>query len=136
MFTIQWDVDSLDYKDLSVEDIKKSVIPKVQNGSIVLFHTDTLCTAKALPSIIKELKEKGYELVTVSELIYKENYIIDHSGKQSKAPEITTEAKTTAPETVTQAPETTKAKETTTQVPTTRVQESTTALPEKPTKKK
>lgn len=162
MFTIQWDVDSLDYKDLSVEDIKKRVIPKVQNGSIVLFHTDTLCTAKALPSIIKELKEKGYELVTVSELIYKENYIIDHSGKQSKAPEITTEAKTTAPETVTQAPETTKAKEkttkapettkaketttkapettkakdTTTQVPTTRVQESTTALPEKPTKKK
>lgn len=99
MFAIQWDVDSLDYKDLSAEDIKKRVVPKVQNGSIVLFHTDTLSTAKALPSIIKELQEKGYELVTVGELIYKENYSIDHTGKQSKVTAPTTAPPTTAEQT-------------------------------------
>ena len=59
LYTIQWDVDSLDWKDLSAKDIENRVVKKVKNGSIVLFHNQGLNTAKALPNIIKTLKNKG-----------------------------------------------------------------------------
>ncbi len=81
-YTIQWDVDSLDWKNLSSEDITTRVLKGVKNGSIVLFHNNGLYTAKALPSIIKALKAQGYEFVTVGELIYRENFSIDTNGRQ------------------------------------------------------
>ena len=55
----------------------------LRNGSIILFHNDAEYTPEALGPIIKGLKEKGYELVPVSELIYKDNYSIDHTGRQN-----------------------------------------------------
>ena len=45
-------------------------------------HNGAKYTAEALDTLIKKLKEKGYQLVPVSELIYKENYHMDASGKQ------------------------------------------------------
>ena len=83
-FTIQWDVDSLDWKDLDTQAICARIMSKVNNGSIILLHNDTKYTKDALPKIIKGLKEKGYTLVPVSELIYKENYKIDYQGRQHK----------------------------------------------------
>lgn len=82
LYTIQWDVDSLDWKDLSEKDIVKRVIGKVQNGSIVLFHNQGLHTAEALPIIISELKSRGYEFVPIGELIYKTNYKMRADGTQ------------------------------------------------------
>jgi polysaccharide deacetylase family sporulation protein PdaB len=82
MYTIQWDVDSLDWKDLTTESICDRVMGKVKNGSIILMHNDTKYTAQALPVLIKELKQKGYTLVPVSELIYKYNYGIHVEGRQ------------------------------------------------------
>lgn len=83
MYTIQWDVDSLDWKDNATPDsIAKRVISKVKNGSIVLFHNDADHTPAALPTILKTLKEQGYEFVFIEELIYKDNYTIDHAGMQ------------------------------------------------------
>lgn len=79
---IQWDCDSLDWKDLSADEICSRILPKVKCGSILLFHTDKENTHSALPSIIKSLKAEGYEFVTVSNLIYKENYDIDANGEQ------------------------------------------------------
>lgn len=79
---IQWDVDSLDYKDYGTDAIVKRVLSGVKNGSIVLFHNNATYTAKALPVIIEKLQEEGYQIVPVSELIYKENYYIDHTGMQ------------------------------------------------------
>ncbi len=85
MFTIQWDVDSLDWKDNATpESIIKRVTSKVQEGSIVLFHNDADHTPAALPSILKTLKDDGYEFVFIEDLIMKENYTIDHTGKQCK----------------------------------------------------
>ncbi len=85
MYTIQWDVDSLDWKDNATADsIYKRVTSKVQNGSIVLFHNDAEHTPEALPRILETLKADGYEFVFIDELIMKENYTIDHSGKQCK----------------------------------------------------
>lgn len=84
-YTIQWDVDSLDWKPgITPEQIQSRVLKKVNNGSIILFHNDTPHTAKLLTSIIEALKNKGFELVPVSELIMKENYEINVEGRQRK----------------------------------------------------
>ncbi|MBE6750036.1 MAG: deacetylase [Ruminococcaceae bacterium] len=85
MFTIQWDVDSLDWKDNATpESICKRVTSKVKNGSIVLFHNDADHTPEALPNILKTLKDEGYEFVFISDLILKDNYEIKHDGTQCK----------------------------------------------------
>lgn len=82
LYTIQWDVDSLDWKDLSAEQIKNRVLSRVKNGSIVLFHNQGLHTHEALESIIIGLKEKGYEIVPIGQLIYRENYKMSADGGQ------------------------------------------------------
>ena len=82
LYTIQWDVDSLDWKDLSANSISERVISRVKNGSIVLFHNQGKHTAEALPTIITKLKAKGYEFVSVGSLIYKENYKMGPDGSQ------------------------------------------------------
>lgn len=84
LYTIQWSIDSLDWKDLSKTEIENRVIKRAQNGSIVLFHNQGKNTAKALPTIIKTLKEQGFTFVKISELIYKDGYHIDINGKQIK----------------------------------------------------
>ena len=74
--------DSLDWKGLTAEEIVKRVTEKVKNGSIILLHNGAENTAKAMPTLLCELKNAGYEFVTVSDLIYKDNYYIDHTGMQ------------------------------------------------------
>ena len=83
-YTIQWDVDSLDWKDLSASEITKRVNERVKPGSIVLFHNAALHTPEALPHILDKLQSDGYTFVPISELIYTENYTIDQTGKQCK----------------------------------------------------
>lgn len=82
MFTIQWNIDSLDWKNLSAEDITKRVTNRIAPGSIILFHNGAKNTPEALPQILEKLTAAGYKFVKCSDLIYKENYTIDHSGKQ------------------------------------------------------
>lgn len=84
-YTIQWDTDSLDWKDLSATDIAMRVINKVQSGSIILMHNNGLHTAEAVPIILETLKTKGYTFVPIGELIYRENYVIDGTGRQKQA---------------------------------------------------
>lgn len=82
MKVIQWDVDSVDWKKPSADQIKKKVLKNVKSGSILLFHNDLENTTEALPDILKDLKSQGYEPVTVKELIYPDNYTIDANGRQ------------------------------------------------------
>ena len=82
IYPIQWDVDSLDWKNLSATEIAMRVINGAKNGSIILCHNNGLHTAEALPLIFSTLKNRGYEFVPISELIYKENYTLDHNGRQ------------------------------------------------------
>lgn len=85
MYTIQWDCDSLDWKDNATpQSICDRVVKKVKNGSIVLFHNDADHTPEALPTILKCLKEEGYEFVFINDLILKDNYEIKHDGTQCK----------------------------------------------------
>lgn len=83
MYCIQWDVDSLDWKDLSAADITQRVTSKLQNGSIVLLHNGAKNTPAALPSIIEGIRAQGYELVPISELVPEGEYTTDHEGRMS-----------------------------------------------------
>lgn len=85
-YTIQWDVDSLDWKELSADEISSRVCRKVKPGSICLFHNAALHTPEALPTIIENLQKDGYKIVPVSEIILKDNYTIDNAGMQIPAP--------------------------------------------------
>ena len=82
MEPIQWDVDSLDWKDLSAADITKRVTSKVCPGSIVLFHNAAKYTPEALPGIIEALLQDGYTFVPISQIILSGEYTIDHTGRQ------------------------------------------------------
>ena len=62
----------------------KKVIENTEPGSILLFHSSAKYTPENLPKIIETLENKGYKFVTVGDLIYKDNYKIDQSGKQVK----------------------------------------------------
>lgn len=83
-YPIQWDVDSLDWKNYGVDNIVKTVLnhKNLKNGSIILMHNGAKYTADALESVIKGLKEKGYEIVPISELIIRDNYTINTEGRQ------------------------------------------------------
>lgn len=85
MLPIQWDVDSLDWKDLSASEITKRVLSRVRPGSIVLFHNAAKHTPEALPGIIESLLKDGYTIVPISEILLKDDYTIDHTGKQIPA---------------------------------------------------
>ena len=83
-YTIQWDVDSLDWKDYGADDIVDKVVnhKHLGNGSIILCHNGAKYTAEALDAMLNGLKEKGYTIVPVSELILRENYHMDAQGRQ------------------------------------------------------
>lgn len=83
-YAIQWDVDSLDWKDYGVDSIIKTVTEHkhLGNGSIILCHNGAKYTAQALDTMITTLKDKGFTFVPLSELIIKDNYTMDHEGRQ------------------------------------------------------
>jgi len=85
-YTIQWSVDSLDWRDLSAEAIYDRVVGNIHPGAIVLFHNNATNTPAALPRIIEALQAQGYEIVPISEIIYREGYYIDHRGFQIRRP--------------------------------------------------
>ena len=81
--TIQWSIDSLDWKNLSPEEITDRIKNRAHNGAIILLHNDALHTPEALPQIIEFFQEQDYEIVPISQLLYHQNYTIDpHSGAQ------------------------------------------------------
>lgn len=85
---VQWDVDSLDWKDYGSKSIINTVCnhKHLGNGSIILMHNGAKYTPESLDTIIKTLKDKGYEFVTMSELLiqgeYQKDYSCDHEGRQ------------------------------------------------------
>lgn len=79
---IQWDIDSVDWKEMGLEKEYNKVVLNVKSGSIILFHNDGKYTPLNLDRLIPELKSQGYNFVKVGDLIYKENYEIDNQGNQ------------------------------------------------------
>lgn len=85
-YPVQWSIDSLDWKNYGVDEMTDRVVNSgaLENGAIVLMHNGTMYTAIALQGIIDGLENKGYDFVPVSELILRQNYTIDHAGRQLK----------------------------------------------------
>ncbi len=83
-YPIQWDVDSLDWKDYGTDSIINMVTQNehLGNGSIILCHNGAKYTVEALDTLIQTLKDAGYQFVPLSELIYRDNYHMDHEGRQ------------------------------------------------------
>ncbi|MEW6663277.1 MAG: polysaccharide deacetylase family protein [Bacillota bacterium] len=79
---IQWDVDSLDWKDITAEQIYNRVIRQVKPGSIVLFHNNAKNTPKAISPILEKLKAGGYQIVPVSDILLKGDTYVDANGIQ------------------------------------------------------
>lgn len=84
MKVIQWDVDTLDYTGKTPDEMCERIRKNIRNGSIILMHNDTEHTAKGLQQIIDEIKNLGYEIVPLEELIYFDNYEMNHEGRQIK----------------------------------------------------
>lgn len=66
---IMWSVDSLDWKSRNAAAVNDVVMSNVAPGSIVLLHDIHSTTADALPQLLTSLKEQGYQMVTVSQLL-------------------------------------------------------------------
>ena len=83
-FTSVSNRDSLDWKDYGVDSIISTVCQHkaLGNGSIILCHNGAKYTAQALDTMITDLKEQGYTFVPLSELIYKDGYHLDVTGRQ------------------------------------------------------
>ncbi len=74
--------DSMDWKGLSAGEIIQRVLNQIDSGKIVLFHNNGENTAAALETILPKLKEEGYTIVPIGELVLKDNYYVDYAGKQ------------------------------------------------------
>ncbi len=81
-FPIQWDCDSIDWKGLTEDEIISRITGKAQNGSITLLHSGAKNTAKALPRLIDELENNGFEIATVGSMIFRDNFGVDVTGRQ------------------------------------------------------
>lgn len=72
---VNWDVDSADWRQLGAEKVFRNVTRSVRPGSVVLMHAgggrgqNLSGTVKALPDIIDWLRARGFEPVTLTELL-------------------------------------------------------------------
>ena len=82
MTTIQWNVDSLDWKGLSGGEIANRIVNRATSGSIILCHNNSDHILEALPMVILGLKNKGYTFVTMDKIVLSGETYIDNNGVQ------------------------------------------------------
>lgn len=81
MYCVQWDVDSLDWKNPTPQQMVDRIKSKIQCGSIVLLHNGAENTPEALPLIIEAIKSEGYKIVPISQILLSGEYTTDHEGR-------------------------------------------------------
>ncbi len=74
-----WTVDVYGAEVINAQEVAKMVLERVRPGSVVLMHNGKANTLQSLPAILRELKQRGYTLVTMKTL---ENRL--QSAKQSE----------------------------------------------------
>lgn len=79
---VQWNVDSLDWKNLGTQNMISQCTKAVNPGDIVLFHNDSKYILEALPIILEYYTQAGYRIIPISELLLEGETWIDHTGKQ------------------------------------------------------
>ena len=97
---IFWSIDTEDWRSRDAEKTKQIVLSQVKDGDIVLMHALYLSTAEACKAIIPELTARGYQLVTVSEMIrFRGQDVAGGNGVQYKHfPPVATETQATSTE--------------------------------------
>jgi peptidoglycan/xylan/chitin deacetylase (PgdA/CDA1 family)/spore germination protein YaaH len=68
---ILWTISTLDWQTQNAQSTYDSIITNVHNGAIILCHDTVESTIDAIDQAIPALIEKGYTLVTISELLGK-----------------------------------------------------------------
>jgi len=96
MYGVQWDIDSLDWKDPTPQQMVDRIKKKLQPGSIVLLHNGAKNTPEALPMIIEMIKGEGYEIVPISQILLKGSYTTDHEGRMHSSGQTATSAASSA----------------------------------------
>ncbi|WP_455538110.1 polysaccharide deacetylase family protein [Terrisporobacter sp.] len=81
-YTLKWDVDSGDWKNIGPKHVVERVTKNTKPGSIILFHANVKDVGIYLEDCITNLEKKRYLMVKVSKLIYKNNYKVDSLGVQ------------------------------------------------------
>ena len=81
MYCVQWNIDSLDWKDPTPDEMVERIKNKLVPGSVILMHNGATNTPEALPRIIEAIQSEGYSIVPLSELIPAGEYHTDHEGK-------------------------------------------------------
>lgn len=79
---IKWSLDSKDWKGYDADKIADGVLAEVESGDIIMFQNNMAQTPEAIGEIILGLREKGYKLVTISDLLLDGDYIVDTKGTQ------------------------------------------------------
>lgn len=80
---VEYSIDTLDYEGLDASQMWDIIAKDLKAGAIILFHNGTENTANSLEEIIKNIQKRGYNIVKLSDLIYKENYEITPEGVQT-----------------------------------------------------
>ena len=81
MYCVQWNIDSLDWKDPTPDEMVERIKSKLCPGSIILMHNGAANTPEALPRILEMIQSEGYTIVPISEIIPPGDYHTDHEGK-------------------------------------------------------
>ncbi|MFA5676307.1 MAG: polysaccharide deacetylase family protein [Christensenellales bacterium] len=79
---IKWSLDSKDWKGYDAQKLAQDVLFEVKSGDIIMFQNNMDQTPKALAAIILGLRERGFKIVSLSELLIDDNYIVDDKGTQ------------------------------------------------------
>ena len=79
-------MDSLDWQDLSADEIFRRVTADVHPGDIVLFHNNGPHTAEALPQVLDYFEQQGLRVVPVSRLLLQDDWYVDVNGVQRGGP--------------------------------------------------
>lgn len=79
---VQWNVDSLDWKNLGTQNMITQATKNVNPGDIVLFHNDSKYILEALPQILEYYTQAGYKIIPVSQILLRGETWIDHAGRQ------------------------------------------------------
>lgn len=77
LYVVNWDIDTNDWRGRSAWEITQTVLSQAHNGAIVLMHLSALHTWEALPGIIDGLRQRGYELVSLSTLLKGDRLFLD-----------------------------------------------------------
>lgn len=76
---VNWNVDSLDWKNLTAEQVMTNILADIRPGSIILQHSaggkgeDLSGTVQAIPKVIQKLRADGVRFVTIPELLEIDN---------------------------------------------------------------